>query len=96
MKIFGKKEYMTDCNVYWKDDVNLNDMVDDLEKISMMLMEHDGFKKGNRIVCVRNWMIDDTNWKMAELYISKAIIKKIETTRKAGGFKTIFERRIEQ
>jgi len=70
-KIFGKKEGMYDMQVYWADYVNIEDLMADLETLGELMARPSAFEKGNRIVTVRNWWINDTKYKMAELYVDK-------------------------
>lgn len=76
-KIFGKKEEMYDMAVYWYYDVDINDFVTDLDILGQLMERSSAFKNGCRIIRVRDYMIDDTNYRTAELYVDKATEKFI-------------------
>ena len=76
-KIFGKKEEMYDMVVYWDYNVNINDLMTDLDILGELMCKPSAFEKGSRIVTVRNWTIDNTNYRVAELYIDKVTEKTI-------------------
>ena len=80
-KIFGKKTEMMDMVVYWKKDVLLDDMMEDLETLGRMMVKPEAFAKGNRIVTVKNSWINDTEYRIAELYVDKKIEKLIRNTK---------------
>lgn len=66
--IFGSKKMYT-MAIYWEDDVNTNDLVDDLERIGTYLLRSNAQKNGCRLVNVSNWGIDGTPYKRAELEV---------------------------
>ena len=76
-KIFGKKKDMLDMSVIWNDDVAMDDLMDDLNRIGQYMSRPDAFEKGSRIILVRNWFINDRMVKEAELYVDKETEKRI-------------------
>ena len=89
MSIFGQKDEMMDMTVYWDDDVNINDIMDDLNRIGQYMTRTDAFKKGCRIVTVRNSAINDRLIKEAELYVDKKTEKWIVADYREGRFKAV-------
>ena len=86
-KIFGQKKGMLDMTVVWNDDVAMDDLMDDLNRIGQYMCRPDAFKKGSRIVTVRNWFINDRMVKVAELYVDERTEKLIVEDVRNGKFK---------
>lgn len=87
--IFGNKKEMFDMVVYWDDNVSMNDLMDDLNRIGQYICMHDAFEKGSRITTVRNGSVNDTLYKTAELYVDKNTMKNIENDLKENKFKAV-------
>ena len=86
-KIFGQNKEMLDMTVIWNDDVAMDDLMDDLNRIGQYMCRPAAFKKGSRIVMVRNWFINDRMVKEAELYVDKETEKLIADDVRNGKFK---------
>ena len=89
MSIFGQKEEMFDMEVIWDNDVAMDDLMDDLNRIGQYMCRPEAFKKGCRIVLVRNWFINDRMIKEAELYVDKKTEKWIREDYQEGRFKAV-------
>ena len=86
--IFGNKE-MFDMEVYWDDKVEMEDLMDDLNRIGQYMTRTEAFKAGSRIVTVRNGFVDDALYKMAELYVDKKTEEWIRKDSTEGRFKAV-------
>ena len=83
--IFGKNEGMYVMTVFWDYDVDINDLMTDLEVVGQLMCRPAAIKKGCRIDTVRDWKINDTNYRTAELYVDKnteKIIRELTTEKK--------------
>ena len=87
--IFGKKDEMMDMTVIWDNDVAMDDLMDDLNRIGQYMVRSDAFKKGSRIVMLRNWNINDRLVKEAELYVDKKTEEWIREDFMEGRFKAV-------
>ena len=82
-RIFGnKKDKLIDMMVYWKDDVNMDDLMDDLSVLGELVNKPKNQKDGCKIVTVRTWLINDTKYKTCELVVNKELNKYIENTKR--------------
>ena len=88
-KIFGQKKGMLDMTVIWNDDVAMDDLMDDLNRIGQYMCRPAAFEKGSRIVTVRNWFINDRMVKEAELYVDKETEKLIVKDFQDNKFKAV-------
>lgn len=88
-KIFGKKEEMFDMTVYWKKDVNTNDLVSDLNALGSVITRSTAFKAGSRIVTVGETFINEIDYIAADLYVDKMSMKQIETMSQKKMFKAV-------
>lgn len=89
-KVFGnKKVELMDMVVYWPDDVATNDLVDDLQRIGTYMVRSTAQKNGCKIVTVKNWYINDTMYKMAELVVDKNLEKWIREDLTNKKFKAV-------
>lgn len=76
-KIFGNKVKMIDMNVYWKNDVSAEELVEDLNSIGHYICMHNAFENGCRIITVGKELVDGTEWISAELYVDEKREKQI-------------------
>lgn len=89
-KVFGnKKAELKDMIIYWNDDVDVNDLVDDLQRIGTYMARIPAQKNGCKIVTVRNWFVDDKLWKTAELVVDKTTEKYIRDDLYEKKFKAV-------
>ena len=89
INIFGVDMKLTDMIIYWKKDVNMDDIMDDLAVIGELINRPRFQKKGCRISTVRTWQIDDTEYRTCEIVANKDLVDLIENSFRGKMFKAV-------
>lgn len=90
--MFGRKKQKTimkDVVLHVSKQENINDFVDDLHELGELLLRHDGFNKGNRIVTAYNVKWEEDEHIRIELYVDKLNLEDIKYQIEKRKFKTI-------